>query len=106
MGDMPKPVSLSVHRNNRAQREAKRVRQLLKGDMKLIAQTRGIAGYAIVGWDSERTYKAAFYTPRKGPMPSSAMPDYVKNSLLRELINVDIQRALGVPDHDPDDEAS
>ena len=98
---MPKPVSLSVHRNNRTQREAKRVRQFLKGDVKALASMKNIAGYAVVSWDGDRNYLANWYAPLDGPMPGSSMPDFVKVSLLREIIKADTRRIA-----DPDDEAS
>ena len=97
---MGKPVSLSVHKNNRAQREAKRVRQFLKDDMREIVKMRDLAGYAVVAWNDKRAYVADFYTPNKGPMPATAMPDYVKNALLRELVKADINSAISPIDDD------
>ena len=83
------PVSLTVHRNNRAQREAKRIRAMLKDDVKAIAAMPNIAGYAVVAWDTERGYRADWYTPHDGPMPGTAMPEYVKVSLLRDIVKAD-----------------
>ena len=97
---MSRPVSLSVHRNNRAQREAKRIRTMLKGDVKEIASMPNIAGYAVVAWDTERGYRADWYTPRDGPMPNSAMPEYVKVSLLRDIVKADTRRIVEPFDDD------
>ena len=97
-----KLVSLTVHRNNRAQREAKRVRSMLKDDVKIVTATPDIAGYAVVAWDRERCSRVAWYTPRNGPMPGSAMPEYVKVSLLREIVKDDTRRIVSPSD----DEAS
>ena len=94
------PVSLSVHRNNRAQREAKRIRAMLKDDVKAIAAMPNIAGYAVVAWDTERGNRSDFYTPRDGPMPSSAMPDYVRVALLREIIKADTRLIVWSDDNE------
>ena len=97
---MTRPVSLTVHRNNRAQREAKRIRAMLKDDVKKIAAMPNIAGYAVVAWDTERGYRAGWYTPRDGPMPGSAMPDYVRVSLLRDIVKADLRRIVEPFDDD------
>ncbi len=95
-------VSLSVHRNNRVQREAKRIRSMLKNDVKTIAAMPNIAGYAVVVWDMNRGARVEWYTPHGGVMPGSAMPEYVKVSLMREMVKVDTRRIV-----DPfDDDAS
>ena len=97
---MSRPVSLSVHRNNRAQREAKRIRGMLKDDVKDIAAMPNIAGYAVVAWDAERGYRAGWYTPHDGPMPGSAMPEYVKVSLLRDIVKADTHQIVAPFDDD------
>ena len=97
---MAKPVSLSVHKNNRVQREAKRIRQLMKDDVKALASMKNIAGYAVVTWDRNRNYLADWYAPLDGPMPGGAMPDYVRVSLLREIIKADTRHAISPIDDD------
>ena len=97
---MSRPVSLTVHRNNRAQRRAKRIRSMLKDDVKTIAAMPNIAGYAVVAWDMERGYRANWYTPHDGPMPGSAMPEYVKVSLLRDIVKADTHLIVEPPDDD------
>ena len=95
-----RPVSLFVHRNNRAQREAKRIRSMFKDDVKAIAAIVDIAGYAVIAWDTERGYRADWYTPRNGPIGSSTMPEYVRVSLLRELVKADTRRIVWPSDDD------
>jgi hypothetical protein len=93
-------VSLTVHRNNRKQREAKRIRAMLKDDVKHLAAMPNIAGYAVVAWDAERGYRADWYTPHDGPMPGTAMPEYVKVSLLRDIVKADTRLIVGPFDDD------
>ena len=93
-------VSLSVHRNNRAQREAKRIRSMLKNDVKTIAAIPNIAGYAVVAWDMNRHASVNWYTPHGGVMPGSAMPEYVKVSLMREIVKVDTRQIVDPFDDD------
>jgi hypothetical protein len=97
---MSQPVSLSVHRNNRAQREAKRTRSMLKDDVKTIAAMPNIAGYAVVAWDKDRGYDANWFAPHDGRIPSGAMPEYVKVCLLREITKSDTRRIVNPFDDD------
>ena len=97
---MTRPVSLSVHRNNRAQREAKRVRAMLKDDVKELAALPNIAGYAVVAWDAERKSRAKWFTPRVGPVPLAVMPEHVKVTLLRIIGQHDTHAILEPFDDD------
>lgn len=67
---------------------------MFKDDVKTIAAMPNIAGYAIVAWDKKRGYEAQWNAPLDGPMPSTAMPDYVKTSLLREIVKSDTRNIL------------
>ena len=91
---MVKPVSLAVHRNNSVQRRAKKVRSMLKEDVRSLLEMPDIAGYAVIAWDEQRGYRADWYTPRSGPIPSSVMPEYIKVSMLRDLARMDTKRDL------------
>ena len=94
---MSRPVSLSVHRNNRAQREAKRIRSALKVDAKTLASWPGLAGYAVVVWDHDRNSKAEWFVPGSGPIPASVMPEHVKITLLRLIAQRDTRDILDSP---------
>ncbi len=89
-----KTVSLTVHRNNRDQRERKRVRTMFRDDVKKISAIPDIAGYAVVAWDKDRGYQANWYTPKDGPMPGAAMPDFIRFSLQKEITKADMRRTL------------
>ncbi len=97
---MSRPVSLSVHRNNRAQREAKRIRRMLKDDMKDLTAMPDIAGYAVVAWDTGRKSRAKWYTPKEGPVSLAVMPEHVKVTLLRIIGKTDTYEILDSPDDD------
>lgn len=49
-----KAVSLTVHRNTKRQRRAKRLRVELKAAAREIGQLRDIDGYAVVTWSGDR----------------------------------------------------
>ncbi len=100
---MSRPVSLTVHRNNRAQRRAKRTRGMLKDDVKALTALPNIAGYAVVAWDTERATRAQWYTPKDGPVSLAVMPEHVKITLLRLIGKADTHAILDSPD---DDEAA
>ena len=97
---MSQPISLTVHRNNQVQRQAKRTRTMLKDGAKAIAAIPHIAGYAMVAWDAERGYRADWYAPNKGPLSASVMPEYVKVCLLRSIVKSDTQQLLWPFDDD------
>ncbi len=95
---MSRPVSLTVHRNNLPQRRAKRIRGMLKDDVKGLAALPNIAGYALVAWDVERKTRADWYTPLGGPISTAAMPEHVKVTLLRLIGKADTYQILESPD--------
>ena len=95
---MSRPVSLTVHRNNRAQRRAKQIRGMLKDDVKGLAALPNIAGYAVIAWDGQRKTRAEWNTPNGGPISCAVMPEHVKVTLLRLISKHDAGQILESPD--------
>lgn len=78
-----KPVSLTAHRNTAKRRKAKLRRAQLLSDVKRHASYVDPEGYAIVVWDKEFTYSCVYDVG--STMPGSVAPEFVKQSLLREI---------------------
>ena len=94
-------VNLTVHRNTRGRQEARRVRDDLKRNARSLGQLEGVAGWAMVAWDTGWNYKVFWDT--NNTMPGNVVPEFVKQSLLREVGRSDAQAILDpVP---PDDGA-
>lgn len=86
---MPSPtvVNLSVHRNTRDQRRAKRQRKNLVNCARSLAREGDIAGWAMVvwnkDWDTRSEWEAA------GTMPDNNMSEFVKRSIERRMSKED-----------------
>ncbi len=95
-------VSLSVHKNTRAQRRAK---ELARGLRDTVAQTqetfgRDFAGYCVVAWNKDGA--ARTFWDGIGALGGCPMPEYVHHILNRRYGIKDALRALDV-DADTED---
>lgn len=81
------PASLTMHRNNVAQRKQKALRSDMISDAKYaVRHTKDLNGYALVVWDDEKTTISSW---RCGDMPGLVLPELCKNAILRAMINQD-----------------
>ena len=92
-----KPVKLSVHRNNRAQKERQRVRNAFREDTKSIVRGE-IDGYAIVTWTKDWDGEAIWHCG--GTMPGDVMPEFVKRVIQRATGIRDARNAVWEPPED------
>ncbi len=99
---MAKIVSLSVHRNTQQQRLSKSVRRDLVCDARDLANTKDIAGYAIVVWTKDWHHRT-FWDSGK-IMPSNVLPEFCKSAIQRDMGNVDVLNILD-PTLTPDEGA-
>lgn len=82
---MPRPVKLSVIRNERERGNAKRLRREMYGHIGNCVREMGdsIAGYAVVMWDKDgynySTLRAG------GPIKSRLLPTFVNDALTQHV---------------------
>jgi len=82
-------VNLTVHKNNRQQRERKISRKTLIGAAKDMANSECVAGFFIVSWDEDgKNYENRFYDP-KAVKGISGLPDYVAGCARRLVTSID-----------------
>lgn len=85
---MTKPISLSIHRNTRDQREMHRVSRALVSDARTLAAAKGVAGYVIVGWNRHgQAIGAEDTTGRLSPIPIELVPEFVRQELSRRMLH-------------------
>lgn len=80
-------VNLSVHKNTLKQHRAKLLRNCMKVDVKYM-MTSDLNGYAIVTWDHKGSCNTAWTL---GDTDPAAMPDKVRNAILRAQASLDKQ---------------
>lgn len=75
---------LTVHKNTKKQREAKRTRSNLLQDAKALSKLENISGYAVVVWNEDCTADCAWVsTPPV--MPGLVVPEFTKQILQRRI---------------------
>lgn len=94
----PTLVNLTVHRNNRAQRAAKECRRELLSCARELSNTKDLVGFAIVIWDKDWGHRTKWCSG--DVMPGNALPEYIKNALLRDMATGDVKNLLGEPQDD------
>ena len=80
-------VSLSVHKNTLRQHKAKVLKNSMRADTKVMSAS-DLNGYAIVTWNKEGRCNVAW---RLGDTDPLAMPDKVRNAIIRMQTRQDIQ---------------
>lgn len=89
---MTKILSLSVHRNTQQQRISKSVRDGLMRDARDLANTKDIAGYAIVVWTKDWDHRTLWESGKT--MPGNVLPEFCKGAILREMMRDDARKVL------------
>jgi hypothetical protein len=75
---------LSVHKNNKEQREQKELRREAAYEAKNCVSGQGIKGYATVAYYDDGSYKLAFSVDNE-ILQSHQLSDYVKKTLDKEI---------------------
>ena len=84
-------VNLTVHKNNRQQRERKINRKTLIRAARDMANSECVAGFFIVSWDEDgKNYENRYYDP-KAVKGMSALPDYVAGCERRLVTSIDCE---------------
>lgn len=78
-------VKLSVHKNTLKQHRAKVLRNRMKANVKAI-MTSDINGYALIAWYDDGSCNSCWSV---GDTDPHAMPDKVRNVLIRKQITMD-----------------
>ena len=82
-------VNLTVHRNNRQQRERKKSRKVLVGAAKDMANSECVAGFYLVSWDESGDRFTDRYHDPKGAVGRNSLPSYVEGSARRLITERD-----------------
>lgn len=85
---MVKLISLSVHKNNKAQRKRKRRRKSMISSVKLLTQTDFVEGYFFVSWNSGGDYQVSMSDPDR-VIGYSSLPDYIGGCARRTITELD-----------------
>jgi len=80
-------VNLSVHKNTLKQHRAKGLRHGMNLRTRAL-QTTGLNGYAMVAWYDDGSCDACWHV---GDIDPHAMPDKVRNVLIRKQVSMDIE---------------
>ena len=83
-----KVVNLSVHKNNKKQREAKEFRKDAVNDFKIGISAKGIVGYAYLTWDKEGTVSTGYSISDSPPFPPHCLPEVAKVSLTARILEL------------------
>lgn len=84
-----KPAKLSVHRNNKRQRDRKERRgDLMTSAREATKEIQDLDGYVVVAWDSDGTSIAKWRTNR------------VPGTLVGEMAKRTVERAMNAMDHE------
>lgn len=78
-------VKLSVHKNNKWQRERRALRKDAVDSVKKLVNNPDIAGYAIVAWSETGERSGSWKITSKSMIRPHQMPDYCKHALSSEL---------------------
>jgi|TARA_R110000822_G_C15145466_1_gene476672 hypothetical protein len=78
-------VNLSVHKNNKWQRERKALRKDAVDNIKRLVNNRDVAGYVIVVWSEAGERRVNWEVTSKSKIRPFQMPDYCKHALGSEL---------------------
>lgn len=81
-----KLVKLSVHKNNRMQREAKQFRKEAVENFKIGINARNVSGYSFVSWNEEGILTTAYSLRNNSPFAAHTIPDLCKMALMRRLL--------------------
>lgn len=82
-------INLTVHKNNKTQRERKMSRKTIVGTAKDMANTECVAGFYFVSWDEKgNRYQDRFHDP-KGGVGKSSLPNFVEGCARRMINNID-----------------
>ncbi len=98
---MSRPVSLSVHKTNRARRRAKIVRRDIRRFVTAAQRELGVgtAGYALVIWADDGRAVADWLNA--DPLKGYPVEDFARNMLSRSKTKQDVESVFG-----PDDDGS
>lgn len=94
---MRKVLSLSVHKNNKAQRERKMVREMMRQSAHNMAKDPDIAGYAFVSWNSEMAFNCAWHCADASPIRGNMLPTFVSHAIIRRMCLSDAEDILLTP---------
>lgn len=83
---------LTIHKNTKEQRRSKALRFDLKKGAAKASQLKNISGYAIVVWNDEHITDCGYSIPIA--LPSSVLPEFVKQILAREMQRQDTNEIL------------
>lgn len=76
-------VKLSVHKNNKMQKEKKRLRNSAKNDIRQMLSPENVAGYCIVTWSKDREASAAWNSTSESDVYSQDIPKFIKSTVRR-----------------------
>jgi len=83
-------VKLSVHKNNKKQRERKELRKRAIVELKDCLKQENLSGYSIVAWDEDKQSITAWGMLGDSPVEASDIPRFFKRRLNRSLAQRDI----------------
>lgn len=84
---MIKVVNLSVHKNNKKQRESKRKRVEAVQNFKECINKPDIVGYAIATWDREGKVTTCSDTSGDSRVTACSLPETLRTAFLDRFIN-------------------
>ena len=81
-----KVVKLSVHKNNKKQREAKEFRKHAISNFKSGVNREGVIAYAYIAWDKTGEISTGYCVPDDSPFPVHSVPEVSKMSLTERIL--------------------
>ncbi len=91
---MAEVVRLSVHRNTLEKRRIGKIRRAMMNEVRSMSRDFPVAGYAVVMWNRKNDYRASWDLGTNRNIPGNVMPEFVKVSLIRELLNSDTRSEI------------
>ena len=80
-----KVVKLSMHKNNKKQREAKEFRKNAIRNFKNAVNIHDTIGYAFLSWNENGDMSTSYSVPEESPFPTQTLPEVVKFAFIERL---------------------
>lgn len=78
---MAKIARLSVHKNNKLQKERKRLRDEARADLKVCMRQSDVAGYCIVTWSKDRDTNVCWNGTAESDLYGSELVRFIKERI-------------------------